>query len=155
MAVVLHPWQVLVAALAGWIGRQQDAVIEYLREENRVLGQQLGRLPDASIFPSSNCAALPDSRFTALECKCTARSGVLSTPFRPLSERNWCRDQSPSCSWKPRATSVSLRNRTFQIVGALQSSATRFRSRQCPRVFRSTSDDSRQRSHGYPTTSDA
>jgi transposase InsO family protein len=43
MATVLQPWQILVAALAGWIGRQQDAVIEYLREENRVLRQQLGR----------------------------------------------------------------------------------------------------------------
>ena len=43
MATVLHPWQILVAAMAGWITRQQDAVIEYLREENRVLKQQLGR----------------------------------------------------------------------------------------------------------------
>ncbi len=42
MAVVLQPWQILVAALAGWITRQQDAVIEFLREENRVLKQQLG-----------------------------------------------------------------------------------------------------------------
>ena len=43
MAAVLQPWQILVAALAGWMGRQQDAVIEYLREENRVLKQQLGK----------------------------------------------------------------------------------------------------------------
>ena len=43
MAVVLQPWQILVASLAGWITRQQDAVIDYLREENRVLKQQLGR----------------------------------------------------------------------------------------------------------------
>ncbi len=43
MAVVLQPWQILVAGLAGWISRQQDAVIDYLREENRVLKQQLGR----------------------------------------------------------------------------------------------------------------
>jgi len=42
MALVLQPWQTLVAALAGWITRQQDAVIEYLREENRVLEQQVG-----------------------------------------------------------------------------------------------------------------
>ena len=43
MATVLHPWQILVAAMAGWITRQQDAVIDYLQEENRVLKQQLGR----------------------------------------------------------------------------------------------------------------
>jgi hypothetical protein len=42
MAVVLQPWQILVAAMAGWISRQQDAVVEYLREENRVLKKQLG-----------------------------------------------------------------------------------------------------------------
>ncbi len=41
MAAVLQPWQILVAALAGWISRQQDAVIEYLRDENRVLKQPL------------------------------------------------------------------------------------------------------------------
>ena len=43
MAAVLQPWQILVAALAGWISRQQDTVIEYLREENRVLKEQIGR----------------------------------------------------------------------------------------------------------------
>ncbi len=43
MAAVLQPWQILVAAFAGWISREQDAVLEYLREENRVLKQQLGR----------------------------------------------------------------------------------------------------------------
>jgi hypothetical protein len=51
MARVIRPWQVLVLAAAGWISRHQDAVIEYLREENRVLKQQLGgrrlRLTDA------------------------------------------------------------------------------------------------------------
>ncbi len=29
--------------MAGWITRRQDAAIDYLREENRVLRQQLGR----------------------------------------------------------------------------------------------------------------
>ncbi len=43
MSTVLHPWQILVAAMAGWITRRQDAVVEYLREENRVLKQQLGQ----------------------------------------------------------------------------------------------------------------
>ena len=37
MAVVLHPWQIFVAAMAGWFTRQQGAVIEYLLGENRVL----------------------------------------------------------------------------------------------------------------------
>ena len=42
MATVLQPWQILVATFAGWSSRHQDAVIEYLQEENRVLKQQLG-----------------------------------------------------------------------------------------------------------------
>ena len=33
----------LVVTLAGWIQRHQQDVIEYLREENRVLREQLGR----------------------------------------------------------------------------------------------------------------
>jgi transposase InsO family protein len=44
-------WQILLVALAGWMNRQQLGVIEYLREENRVLKEQLGsrraRLTDA------------------------------------------------------------------------------------------------------------
>ncbi len=51
MARVIRPWQIFVVAAAGWISRHQDAVIEYLREENRVLRQQLEgrrlRLTDA------------------------------------------------------------------------------------------------------------
>ena len=43
MATVLYPWQILVAAMAGWITRQQGMVVDYLREENRILKQQLGR----------------------------------------------------------------------------------------------------------------
>ena len=36
----LRPWQVLLASLAGWVNRQQQAVIDYLQEENRVLKEQ-------------------------------------------------------------------------------------------------------------------
>jgi hypothetical protein len=37
MRTLLQPWQILVAAMAGWLTRQQEATVEYLREENRVL----------------------------------------------------------------------------------------------------------------------
>ena len=36
------PFQFLVAALAGWVDRGQQDVIEYLQEENRVLREHLG-----------------------------------------------------------------------------------------------------------------
>ena len=34
--------QFLILVLAGWINRSQQNVIEYLQEENRILGKQLG-----------------------------------------------------------------------------------------------------------------
>ncbi len=37
-----NPWNVLVIALAGWMNREQNTVIEYLQEENRVLRELLG-----------------------------------------------------------------------------------------------------------------
>ena len=40
MTSVLQPFHILVIALAGWLNRQQQAVIDYLIEENRVLKKQ-------------------------------------------------------------------------------------------------------------------
>ncbi len=37
MGTTLQPWQVLLAAMAGWINRHQQVAIDYLREENRIL----------------------------------------------------------------------------------------------------------------------
>ena len=42
VAYTLQPWQVFLTALAGWINRHQQAAIDFLREENRVLLEQLG-----------------------------------------------------------------------------------------------------------------
>jgi len=36
----VYPLQVLLVTLAGWVNRQQQQVIEYLLEENRVLKEQ-------------------------------------------------------------------------------------------------------------------
>ena len=36
MNFVFQPWQLLLIILAGWLNRQQAAVIEYLRTENQV-----------------------------------------------------------------------------------------------------------------------
>ncbi len=41
MSVDLYPLQVLLTTLAGWMNRQQQDVIAYLVEENRVLKEQL------------------------------------------------------------------------------------------------------------------
>src|SRR5262245_2639130 len=42
MPNVLNPVQFVVIALAGWMNQKQQHAIEYLREENRVLREQLG-----------------------------------------------------------------------------------------------------------------
>jgi transposase InsO family protein len=43
----IRSFHFIVAIVAGWLGRQQAAVIEYLKEENKVLREQLGnkRIP--------------------------------------------------------------------------------------------------------------
>ncbi len=41
MSHVIQPFHLLVIALAGWLERHQQAVIDYLIEENRVLKEQL------------------------------------------------------------------------------------------------------------------
>jgi putative transposase len=38
----VNPFQFLVIVVAGWMNQRQQNVIEYLREENRVLREQLG-----------------------------------------------------------------------------------------------------------------
>jgi len=42
MKKVLDPFRFLLIAMAGWMNQAQQQMIEYLREENRVLREQLG-----------------------------------------------------------------------------------------------------------------
>ena len=41
--MIWKPWTLFTVALAGWMSRQQQEVIAYLREENRILRENLGR----------------------------------------------------------------------------------------------------------------
>ena len=46
MENILYPWQFAQISVAGWMNRQQKAIIDYLIEENRILKEQLrGRRP--------------------------------------------------------------------------------------------------------------
>ncbi len=40
---ILHPWHLLVAIIAGAVNREQQRAIEYLRTENQVLREKLGK----------------------------------------------------------------------------------------------------------------
>ena len=41
--MIWKPWTLLTVAVAGWMSQQQQEVIAYLREENRILREKLGR----------------------------------------------------------------------------------------------------------------
>jgi hypothetical protein len=40
--MTFKPWQFIVTAIAGWMNREQQEIIAYLKEENRVLREKLG-----------------------------------------------------------------------------------------------------------------
>ena len=42
MARTIDPFRLLLFAIAGWMNHQQQQIIDYLREENRILRAQLG-----------------------------------------------------------------------------------------------------------------
>ena len=43
MSFILQPWQLLLMILAGWVHREQQERIEYLRTENQVLKEKFGK----------------------------------------------------------------------------------------------------------------
>src|SRR6202171_1310884 len=43
MSRTLDPFRFVLIAVAGWMNQRQQQAIDYLREENRVLREQLGR----------------------------------------------------------------------------------------------------------------
>ena len=42
MPKALDPFRLLLVAVAGWMNQEQQQIIEYLHEENRVLSAQIG-----------------------------------------------------------------------------------------------------------------
>jgi len=49
MSNVIQPFHLLAISLAGWLNRQQQTVIDYLMEENRVLTQGATRRAAPSV----------------------------------------------------------------------------------------------------------
>ena len=45
MTKSLDPFRLLLVSVAGWMNQRQQQVVDYLREENRVLREQLGTRP--------------------------------------------------------------------------------------------------------------
>ena len=43
MDFLLQTWQLYLTILAGWVNRQHQEVIEYLRTENQLVREKLGK----------------------------------------------------------------------------------------------------------------
>jgi putative transposase len=43
MNFILHPWQLLLLILAGWINHQQQAIIEFQQTAIEVLKEKIGK----------------------------------------------------------------------------------------------------------------
>ena len=43
MNFMLHPWHLLIYILASWVNRHQQDAIDYLRTENQILREKLGK----------------------------------------------------------------------------------------------------------------
>jgi hypothetical protein len=43
MTFLLHPWQLLLVILAGWVNQQQQQIIDFQRTEIDVLKEKLGK----------------------------------------------------------------------------------------------------------------
>jgi hypothetical protein len=88
----IHPWQLLVVTLAGWIHRHQQDVIDYLVEENRILqGQFRGKR--VRLTDDERCRLAVKAK--ALDRQALQRVATIVTPdtilawYRKLIARKW------------------------------------------------------------------
>jgi len=107
-----YQWQFLLVALAGWINRHQQDVIAYLKEENRVQRELLGRKRPR--FSDDH------RRRLAAKAKVLGRSALealdsMVTPMRLLHQRlqsqghHACRSQGNHTQLPPRHSPPSYR----------------------------------------------
>ena len=92
MNLILQPWQLLLVIVAGWVHRQQQEVIDYLRTENQVLKEKLGK---RRILLSDDQRRRLAVKAKVLGRKLLAEVGTLVTPdtllrwHRMLVAKKW------------------------------------------------------------------
>ena len=64
MSTLVSPQIFLVSLLAGWLNQEQQKILEYLQEENRVLKAQLGQRLRLSDEQRRRLAAKGSDHFT-------------------------------------------------------------------------------------------
>jgi hypothetical protein len=100
MNLVLQPWQLLFLILAGWVNRQQQQVIDYLRTENQILREKIGK---RRILLDDNQRRRLAVKGKVLGRKVLAQVGTLVTvpvafdPFRIVSENGLSEFQQTGC----------------------------------------------------------
>ena len=88
MNFVLQPWQLLFVILAGWVNRKQQQVIDYLRTENQVLREKLGK---RRILLSDDQRRRLAVKGKVLGRKLLAQVGTMVTPdtiLRPVAKQD-------------------------------------------------------------------
>src|SRR2546422_10478112 len=99
MPPLSHPLRFLLVALAGWINQQQCNVIDYLREENRELREQLGgrrmRFTDDQRVRLAAKAKKLGRRMLTAECP-VIRSSVRRREHASSCPGGNCHDRAPS-----------------------------------------------------------
>jgi putative transposase len=106
MKSVLHAWQLLLLILAGWINHREQEVTEYLRAENRVLGEKLGK---KRILLNDDQRRLLAVKGKILGRKMLEQMATIVTPdtilrwHRELVARNWdySKRRCEHCTWPP------------------------------------------------------
>ena len=92
MNSIFQLWQLLLWCLAGWINREQQAAIDYLRPENQDLQEQLGK---KRILLTDDQRRRLDVKGKILGRKMLEQVGTLFTPdtilrwHRQLVARKW------------------------------------------------------------------
>lgn len=128
----LNPWHILIVSIAGWMNREQNAVIEYLQEENRVLRELLGKKrPRLNSDQRRRLAAKGKAlgRKLLSTCCCIVTPDTILRWHRKLiamkyagsSERGPGRPRVLNCIWRL-VVRMACENRTWgyeRIQGAL------------------------------------
>jgi hypothetical protein len=108
---ILQPWQLLLCILAGWMQREQQAVIEYLRTENQVLREHMRR---KRLVLNDDQRRRLAVQGRILGRKQLAEFGTLFTPdtilrwHRLLVARKWDTGAQRSATGRPRVAPESV-----------------------------------------------
>ena len=89
MPKALDPFRFVLIALAGWMNQHQLQMVEYLREENRVLREQLGE-KIATLAGADFYRPMPGEKNEEAE----AEAPRCSKPFKPAGKSGLIADRN-------------------------------------------------------------